>query len=229
MSNISDINIYYYHSDMDSETSFEQEIIYLQDDTPIENIDDIIQINLYFPYNNSITKIQINKHAHVQNIQNFLEDNNMFNNFVLFNGSELKDGTFVENNIVNESKITIMPRMKSGKSIIKKNDSIIIIGNIIMKEPTENEKFNIDLIKELCSPIEEEFSEKKEYNREDLENIGKKFKMAMDEEIKKYDENEKLKKKINDLKERMKKSKNKKNAITEKKETFGGFKKGFLL
>jgi hypothetical protein len=230
-------------------------IIYIKDSSIKNEEIDLINLELYFPFNNSSIYIKINKYSTIQNIEYYINKHyGLFDISIIFNDMEIKNGTFISNNIKDNSKISIISNMKTGrinKSIFNQsifNQSIIIDKKILDKNLQkilsgesnidDDRKNKIKLTRNYyMSPIEDQ-RERPKLNREALENLGKKFKISMEEEIKIQDEKDKeydkLKKKINDLKQKMRMSKNKKlgkkvNINENKKETFCGLKKGFLL
>lgn len=235
------------------------DIIYIEDPSFENEENDLINLELYFLFNNSSIYIKINKYSIIDNIKYFIEDHyGLYDVSIIFKDIEIKNGTFISNNIKENSKITIVSNMKTGKlnnnytfnqfividkkivdefeEICKKNLEKIISDEEIVEDDKTNKKSKLKRNYYMSPEIE--YTDRHNLNREELEMLGKKFKIAMEEEIKKQEqkdkENDKLKKKINDLKQKIRMSKNKKLGIKEipqinKKDTFGGLKKGFLL
>jgi hypothetical protein len=224
-----------------------------------DDISDYIMITLNFPFNNTNIKIKIIKYSGINNIPIFIEDKyGIFGVKMIFNDQIISFGTFDSLNIKNNSIIKIINNMKTG-FINNKSNHVQILSLIKSKRPNIRSKLSQEKINENINKYgywgafteEPETPKKKvkkntyrspEYNqkREDidpseLENLGKKYHISMQElferEQKQKNEEDKLRAKIASLKEKMNKSKDKKNKIIvqEKKETFCGLKKGFLL
>ncbi len=224
-----------------------------------DDVDDYIIITLNFPFNNTNIKIKIIKYSGINNIPIFIEDKYGITDIkMIYNYQVISYGTFDSLNIQNNSVIKIINNMKTG---ITRNKSNLIqllrltkskspnIRNKISQEKiNENiDKYGFwgafnDLDQTPKKKIKKNTYRSPEHNqkREDidpieLQNLGKKYHIAMQElferEQKQKNEQDKMRTKIALLKEKMKKSKDKKNKveILEKKETFCGFKKGFLM
>ena len=224
-----------------------------------DDFDDNILITLNFVLNNTSTKIKINKYSNIKNIITFIQNKyELYNIHMIYNDTLITNGSFYSLNIKNNSVIKIVNNMKTG---INNNDTsdILKIFYLTKTEPQKNrtklseETINDNIDKygywgaftEMESPqkkVKKNSYRSPEYNQKreeidpsELRELGMKYHTAMQElferEQKQKKEQDKLREKISLLKEKMKKSKDKKNKVVveEKKETFCGFKKGFLL
>lgn len=173
---------------------------------------------------------------------------------LVHNANNLINGTVVSNGIKSNDTIYITVNMNSGFSLIEKYKMRNIIKSHIqfreeVKERLEeiesyfSELQNADE-KEMC-PLEllgrmqmEKQLDDNFYENKDMCILFQRCRDQIEDEYNKKKqiekENEKMKKKIEDLKNTMKMKKQKYSLIKtkmeiKKKETFGGFKKGFLL
>ncbi len=125
----------------------------------------------------------------------------------------------------------IIPKLKAGRPIKKSRQETFC--RMIILNKNKEETYNY-----ISPNYSKDYSKHiRNYDKDELENIGKKYKIAMEKEyetMKKTEkENEKSHQKLKDVLEKIRSSKNKKKGIVEKKknvyDTFCGFKKGFLL
>ncbi len=248
-----------YNNDADIQYKEDKDFIHIITRISSDDTNDYIMITLNFPFNNTNIKIKIIKYSGINNIPIFIENKYGITNIkMIYNDQIISFGTFDSLNIKNNSVIKIINNMKTG--VLNNESNIMKILCLIKSKPYNiSKKISQEEINENINKYgywgaftqETETPKKKvkkntyrspEYNqkREDidpseLQNLGKKYHIAMQElferEQKEKNEHDKMRAKIASLKEKMKKSKDKKNKIIieEKKDTFCGFKKGFLL
>jgi hypothetical protein len=178
------------------------------------------------------------------------ESHNIKNNSIIKIMNSIQTGRSVYN-YSHIGKVVILTKRKSSDvkskmSRKKINDNINKYGYWgAFKQPEIETETEIESESESEPPkkkIKKNYYKSPEYNQRresidpsELQHLGNKYHIAMQQlfesENKKNTEQDKMRAKITSLKEKMKKSTDKKNKviIDEKKETFGGFKKGFLL
>ncbi len=247
--------------DIDTDIQYQEyeDCIHIITGTSSDDTNDYIMITLNFPFNNTNIKIKINKYSCINNIPIFIADKyGIIGVKMIYNEQVINYGTFDSLNIKNNSVIKIINNMKTGITDNKSNIMQILYliksnprnirSNLSQEEINENiNKYGFwgAFTQEPETPkkkVKKNTYRSPEYNqkREDidpseLENLGKKYHIAMEElyerEKKQKMEEDKMRAKIASLKEKMKKSKDKKNnvIVEEKKNTFCGLKKGFLL
>ncbi len=226
-------------------------------ETSSDDFDDYIMIILNFVLNNTSAKIKINKYSSISNITTFIQDKyGLYNTSMVYNNTLLNNGSFFSLNIKNNSIIKIINNMKTG---ILNNTGVSNAVKLLFLTQKKKEKISAKTINDNINKYgfwgafteTEENAKKKvkkntyrspEYNQKreeidpnELRELGMKYHTAMQElferEQNQKKEQDKMREKISLLKEKMKKSKDKKNKVVveEKKETFCGLKKGFLL
>ena len=230
-----------------------------------DDSDEDIMITLNFPLTNTNVKIKINKYTSINNIPLFINHKFGLTTIqMIYNDTIIKIGSFESLNIKNNSIIKIINNMKTGITD-KKSNLVQILHLINSKPRNIRSKLSQEEINENIDKYgywgaftqEPETPKKKiktntyhspEYNQKrekrdkreeiepsELENLGKKYHIKMQElferEQKEKKEEDIMRAKISSLKEKMKKTKDKKNKIVvqEKKDTYCGLKKGFLL
>lgn len=225
--------------DLDTGIQYQEyeDYVYIITQVSSEDTEDFIMITLNFPLNNININIKINKYSGINNIPIFIEDKfGLFNIKMIFNNQVISYGTFHSLNIKNNCIIKIVNTIKTGKSfsnysnirqILLVNRSKPIKTNMSRQEINDN----IDnygywgaFTESLESPKKKvkkntyrspEYNQKREHiDPSELENLGKKYHIAMQElfecEQKEKMEQDKMRSKIAELKEKMKKSKDKK-------------------
>jgi hypothetical protein len=215
-----------------------------------DDFNEDIMITLNFPLGNINLTIKINKYCSINNIAIFIQNKLDFSNItMIFNDSIIKYGSFESLNIKNNSIIKIMNTIQTGRSLqsysnseylfcLIKNKSSNTKTNMTKKEIDDNiNKYGYwgaftELQKTPKKKIYKNHYKSPEYNQKrenidhsEFENIGKKYHIAMQElyerEKKEKMEKDKMSSKIASLREKIKKSNDKKNKIVvqEKKDT----------
>lgn len=193
-------------------------------------------VNLYFPFNGNTDHIIVLENNPLDDIRQYIfEEYNIDNFNIVINNVNITKNDF---HLSDDITFSIIPSMKSGRDIISNRMNLISNQMNLISQYC---KHNIPNKRPYISP---EVPQKyiRNYDREELENLGKKYRIAMEEEFKREDErkkeNQKTHEKIMELRDKIRKSKIKHkkrlNGIIEEpkkpeQDNYCGFKKGFLL
>ena len=197
-------------------------------------------INLYFPFNGHTDNITVSENVSLDDIHEYIFATYNFDNFDIVS-NDIKI-TKINFHLVNDMKLSIIPSMKSGRNNISRKINPNIIKKVKILYVFQNHEN--DIPNQRLHTTSSEVSQKyvHDFDRDELENLGKKYKIAMEREFQKEQErnkeNQKIHEKIMNLREKIHKSKTKYknhlNGIIEEpkkpeKYNYCGFKKGFLL
>ena len=193
-------------------------------------------INLSFPFTGNTDHIIVSKDNAFDDIQEYIFEAYGIENFkIVSNSTEILRENF---SVYDDMTLSIIPSMKSGRDIYRPRNVkfVCTCGKCI----TNNTKYIPNKTKYISPEVTYKYI--RNIERDELENLGKKFRIAMEEEFKREEEmkkeNQKFHDKIMDLRNNIRKSKSKfkknLNGIKEQpkkpeNDTFCGFKKGFLL
>lgn len=197
-------------------------------------------INLYFPFNGNTDHIIVSENNPLDDIREYIFEGYNIEDFkVVLNNVEITKNDF---HLTDDMTLSIIPSMKSGKNITYHQINFKPNQVLKIKCTCQYCKNNIPNKRPYISPPEIPQKYIRNFDREELENLGKKYRIAMEEEIKREDErrkeNQKTHEKIMELRDKIRKfkAKHKKriNGIIEEpkkpeQDNYCGFKKGFLL
>jgi len=197
-------------------------------------------VNLYFPFNGNTDHIIVSENNPLDNIREYIFEAYNIDNFnIMINNVEITKNDF---HLSDDMTFSIIPSMKSGRDIISNRMNLNSTQKLKIKCVCQYCKNNIPNKRPYISPPEIPQKYIRNFDREELENLGKKYRIAMEEEFKREDErrkeNQKTHEKIMELRDKIRKSKMKHkkriNGIIEEpkkpeQDNYCGFKKGFLL
>lgn len=198
-------------------------------------------INLYFPLNGNTDHIIVSKDNSFDDIQEYIvETYNIYKFNIIFNNIEITKSNFSP---IDDMTLRIMPSIKSGRDIISRQINLQSLKTFRKVNCIcDSCKKLIPNKRSYISPPEVSQKYIRNFDRDELENLGKKYRIAMEEAFKREEEqkkeNQKIHKKIMDLRDKIRKSKEKKfrriNGIREEpkkaeQDNYCGFKKGFLI
>ena len=198
----------------------------------------LLNITIGFPYTGETERYVIDTSYTYTDVCDMIKMEFGLDSFqIISNEQEINWNNFV---LYDNIRFNVVPKVKTSR-IIKKNVPENQIKYIpIIKLRCNHSKDIPNIQKEQY--ISPDYIEIKirNYDRDELENIGKKYKIAIEEEynsiLQRKKENERSHSKLIEIREKIRKTKEKRNVrlgISKPKkesvDTFCGFKKGFLL
>lgn len=202
-----------------------------------------LAINLVFPFNGNTDEIIIYENYTFEDLQDYIFETYNIENFkIVSNSVELTKNNF---KLYDNMSLSIIPCMKSGRNINRRKNQLEYIELMKKSICTCGKCFSNSnrIIPNKESYISPDITSKyvRNLDKDELENLGKKFKIAMEEEYKREQkekkENQNIHEKIMDIRDKVRESKARRKLLLSgvkkpknpEKETFCGFKKGFLL